>query len=88
MADRQNLSRDGLVKPLWVDNEDEDESKKHRRRPVDSSTEPYPSEYEGHFDSILLSSNDIKERTMELAKLVREDYKGTRPILVCALKVR
>lgn len=46
----------------------------------------YPPEYEGHFESLLLSSEEIRQRVKELAQLIHEDYKGRRPVLMCTLK--
>jgi hypoxanthine phosphoribosyltransferase len=46
----------------------------------------YPSEYEGHFDSLMISSQDIKSRVQQLAALIRREYDGTRPVLICMLK--
>jgi len=46
----------------------------------------YPEEYEGHMDGVLISNGQIKERTMEIAKKIVEDYQGQRPCLLCVLK--
>ena len=46
----------------------------------------YPLEYEGHFESLLIDSMEIRARVKDLAKLIHEDYKGKRPILLCTLK--
>jgi len=39
-----------------------------------------------HFESLLISSVEIKSRVRALAALVHRDYKGKRPVLVCTLK--
>ena len=39
---------------------------------------PYPAEYKGHLDSIMISNETILARTKTLAKLINEDYKGER----------
>lgn len=46
----------------------------------------YPREYEGHFDGVLVTLNDIVKRTESLAKMIRQRYEGERPCLVCVLK--
>ena len=46
----------------------------------------YPPEYEGHFAFLLMDSTEIRARVKELAKLIHEDYKGERPVLLCTLK--
>lgn len=46
----------------------------------------YPPEYEGHFESLMIDSQQIRARVKELAKLIHEDYKGKRPVLLCTLK--
>lgn len=46
----------------------------------------YPSEYEGHFSGLVLTSQEIRDRVKALASLVHEDYKDCRPVLLCTLK--
>lgn len=46
----------------------------------------YPSEYEGHFSRILITREEIVERAEALAKLINNDFKGKRPVLLCVLK--
>jgi len=46
----------------------------------------YPPEYEGHFESLLISSEKIEDRAQALAKILAQDYQGKRPILLCTLK--
>ena len=46
----------------------------------------YPPEYEGHFSHLLIKREDIIDRTNVLAKRIHEEYKGTRPVLLCVLK--
>jgi len=46
----------------------------------------YPPEYEGHFESLMLSADEIQTRIRALAELLHEDYKGKRPVLLCTLK--
>jgi hypoxanthine phosphoribosyltransferase len=46
----------------------------------------YPEEYDGHFDSLMLSSKVIQNRIKQLAALLNQDYKGNRPVLICTLK--
>ena len=49
-------------------------------------TRLYPSEYEGHLGGLLISHEEIETRIKELAQLIHEDYKGTRPVMLCTLK--
>lgn len=56
---------------------------------IDSSDKSkflYPAEYEGHLGSVMISYDDIVARTAQLAKLINEDYKDERPVLICVLK--
>ena len=46
----------------------------------------YPPEYEGHFNSLMIDRAEIIERASALAKLIQEDYKGRRPVMLCVLK--
>jgi len=46
----------------------------------------YPAEYEGHLDRLLIDSKELSKRIKELAVLLNEDYKHTRPVLLCTLK--
>jgi hypothetical protein len=46
----------------------------------------YPTEYEGHFDSLMISKDEIKEAVRSLANQIKADYKGCRPVMVCVLK--
>ena len=46
----------------------------------------YPEEYEGHFDSLLISRDEIMTVVQSLANQIKEDYKGYRPVMVCVLK--
>ena len=46
----------------------------------------YPAEYEGHFDSLMISKDEIMESVRSLANQIKEDYKGCRPVIVCVLK--
>jgi hypoxanthine-guanine phosphoribosyltransferase len=46
----------------------------------------YPPEYEGHFSRILIKREEIVNRAEGLAKLIQNDYKGKRPVLLCVLK--
>lgn len=55
-------------------------------RSTDMSDRVYPEEYEGHFSNLLITHEEIMERTSQLAKLIHKDYKGTRPVLLCVLK--
>ena len=34
----------------------------------------------------MIESNEIRGRVKELAKIIHEDYKGKRPVLLCTLK--
>eukprot|EP00978_Attheya_sp_CCMP212_P047282 scaffold421295_cov60-Attheya_sp.AAC.1 len=56
---------------------------------IDSSDKnkfPYPAEYEGQLGSVMISYDDIIARTAQLARLINEDYKNERPVLICVLK--
>ncbi|CAB9524183.1 Hypoxanthine-guanine [Seminavis robusta] len=53
---------------------------------VDPATRLYPPEYEGHLGSLLISHEEIDSRVQELAQCIHEDYKGTRPVMLCTLK--
>ena len=46
----------------------------------------YPPEYEGHFESLMVSASEIRARVLQLASLIHNDYRGSRPVLVCTLK--
>ena len=46
----------------------------------------YPPEYDGHFDGLVISHEEIRARVRELAQLINATYVGRRPILVCTLK--
>jgi hypothetical protein len=46
----------------------------------------YPPEYEGHFNSLMINRDEIIDRASALAKLIQEDYKGRRPVMLCVLK--
>lgn len=46
----------------------------------------YPSDYEGHLQGKMISNEDIRDRIREIAKQIRYDYKGIRPVLLCTLK--
>jgi len=72
-----------------------DSEKKNKQGPViipdeprelDSSNCIYPEEYEGHFDSLLISRDEIMTVVQSLANQIKEDYKGYRPVMVCVLK--
>jgi len=55
-------------------------------RNLDASKCVYPTEYEGHFDSLMISKDEIMEVVRSLANQINEDYKGCRPVMVCVLK--
>jgi len=55
-------------------------------RDLDVSNCVYPAEYEGHFDTLLISKDEIMEAVRSLANQIKEDYKGCRPVMVCVLK--
>jgi hypoxanthine phosphoribosyltransferase len=46
----------------------------------------FPTEYEGHFDSVLIDHADIRQRVNQLAQVLHSEYKGIRPVLICTLK--
>ena len=46
----------------------------------------YPPEYEGHFGDLMIKREEIIDRAAVLAQLVRADYQGRRPVLLCVLK--
>lgn len=46
----------------------------------------YPSEYNGHFDKLLITREEIQSRIKVLAQQLHKDYGGTRPVMVCTLK--
>lgn len=41
-----------------------------------------PDEYEGHLEGVLISNQEIVERTSGLAKAIREEYKATNTPIV------
>ncbi|MGK3737560.1 MAG: hypoxanthine phosphoribosyltransferase [Bacillariaceae sp.] len=55
-------------------------------RKLDASNCVYPTEYEGHFDSLMISKEEIKEVVRSLAVHINIDYRGCRPVIVCVLK--
>mmetsp|Transcript_158 Transcript_158/g.259 ORF Transcript_158/g.259 Transcript_158/m.259 type:complete len:216 (+) Transcript_158:53-700(+) len=46
----------------------------------------YPAEYEGHFESLMLSRQEILACVKTLAEKIHRDYAGERPVIVCVLK--
>lgn len=48
----------------------------------------YPEEYEGHFDTLMISRDEIMQAVRSLANQITKDYKdkGCRPVMVCVLK--
>ena len=46
----------------------------------------FPAEYEGHFESLMISRAEILDRVQELALLIHEDYINERLVMVCVLK--
>jgi len=55
-------------------------------RNLDSSNCVYPTEYEGHFDSLMISKEEITKAVRSLASQINDDYRGCRPVMVCVLK--
>mmetsp|Transcript_11218 Transcript_11218/g.18663 ORF Transcript_11218/g.18663 Transcript_11218/m.18663 type:complete len:237 (-) Transcript_11218:8-718(-) len=47
---------------------------------------PFPMEYSGHLDEIMIENTKLMNRCKELAKLINEDYQNERPVFVCVLK--
>ena len=37
-------------------------------------------------ESVLFTAEEIKEKVVELGKIITEDYKGKRPVVICILK--
>lgn len=46
----------------------------------------YPPEYEGHFQSLMITQKEIRDRIKVLAALIHDDYGNERPVMVCVLK--
>jgi hypoxanthine phosphoribosyltransferase len=46
----------------------------------------YPAEYEGHFESLMISRQEILDCVKVLAEKIHKDYAGERPVIVCVLK--
>jgi hypoxanthine phosphoribosyltransferase len=46
----------------------------------------YPVEYEGHFERLLITKDEIAQVVRSVATQIRNDYKGSRPVLLCVLK--
>lgn len=72
-------------------NEEKNTSKEPVRIPdeprdLDSSKCVYPEEYEGHFESLMISKDEIMQAVRSLANQINEDYKDCRPVMVCVLK--
>ncbi|EEC48187.1 predicted protein [Phaeodactylum tricornutum CCAP 1055/1] len=72
-----------------------EESENDRLAPVFVHDEPkyfekeahlYPPEYEGHFESLVMTAETIRSRVRDLAAIIKEDYAGMRPVLLCTLK--
>jgi len=55
-------------------------------RNLDASNCVYPTEYEGHFDSLMISKEEITKAVRSLASQINDDYRGCRPVMVCVLK--
>jgi len=53
---------------------------------LDASNCVYPTEYEGHFDSLMISKEEITKAVRSLASQINDDYRGCRPVMVCVLK--
>ena len=51
-----------------------------------SKNRVYPAEYEGHFDSLMISREEIMEVVRSLANQIKKDYKSCRPVMICILK--
>jgi hypothetical protein len=46
----------------------------------------YPTEYEGHFERLVITREEILQRVHDLGKEINQDYAGRRPVLLCVLK--
>jgi hypothetical protein len=46
----------------------------------------YPTEYEGHFERLVITREEIRQRVHDLGKEINQDYTGRRPVLLCVLK--
>jgi len=55
-------------------------------RNLDASNCVYPTEYEGHFDSLMISKEEITKAVRSLASQINDDYRSCRPVMVCVLK--
>jgi len=55
-------------------------------RNLDASNCVYPTEYEGHFDSLMICKEEITKAVRSLASQINDDYRGCRPVMVCVLK--
>ena len=58
------------------------------RNELDLSKCTYPKEYDGHFDRLLISKEEIRRVVKALAAQIQSDYsaKKSRPVMVCVLK--
>jgi hypothetical protein len=73
----KQVQPDERLRPVFVED---------KPQVFDKDAHLYPPEYDGHFESLLLDAPQIRKRVKAMAKLIHEDYKGTRPILLCTLK--
>jgi hypoxanthine phosphoribosyltransferase len=46
----------------------------------------YPTEYEDHLENVLISSKNIRLRTLNISQLIAEDYDNKRPLLLYVLQ--
>lgn len=46
----------------------------------------YPTEYNGHFERLVITREEILQRVHDLGKEINQDYAGRRPVLLCVLK--
>eukprot|EP00529_Nitzschia_sp_RCC80_P027843 CAMPEP_0113492888 /NCGR_PEP_ID=MMETSP0014_2-20120614/28309_1 /TAXON_ID=2857 /ORGANISM="Nitzschia sp." /LENGTH=258 /DNA_ID=CAMNT_0000386735 /DNA_START=324 /DNA_END=1100 /DNA_ORIENTATION=- /assembly_acc=CAM_ASM_000159 len=56
------------------------------RTDLDVSKCIYPKEYDGHFDSLVLTSTEIQNSVKSIAEQIHTDYEGSRPMMLCVLK--
>lgn len=53
---------------------------------ISHSLQIYPEEYNGHFDSLMISRLEILSAVQAVAQKIHQDYAGIRPVFICVLK--
>lgn len=55
-------------------------------KPFNPDDFTYPAEYEGHFESCMITSEELQDAVKLLARQICADCSGKRPLMICLLK--